>query len=132
MQQLVKERFAVVNELAATYYERKGANEQRAIYNKVKKLLDTYASGADGKREIERVVDTCHDNIMQKLRAELPELKEAELDLLRYVYAGFSLQVISVFTGDTVNYTSVKKSRLKAKIAKSNAPSKELFIKLMS
>ncbi len=132
VQQLVKERFAVINELAATYYERKGANEQRAIYNKVKTLLDTYASQAEGKQEIERVVDLCHDNIMQKLRAELPELKEAELDLLRYVYAGFSLQVISVFTGDTVNYTAVKKSRLKTKIAKSNAPSKELFIKLMS
>ncbi len=130
--QLVRERFAVVNELAATYYERKGANEQRAIYNKVKNLLESYASGAEGKREIERVVDTCHDNIMQKIRAELPELKEAELDLLRYVYAGFSLQVISVFTGDTVNYAAVKKSRLKAKIARSDAPSKELFIESMS
>lgn len=131
LQQLVKDRFAVVNELAATYYERKGANEQRAIYNKVKTLLESYASGADGKREIERVVDMCHDDIMQKIRAELPELKESELDLLRYVYAGFSLQVISLFTGDSINYTSVKKSRLKAKIARSNAPSKESFIKLM-
>ena len=132
VQQLVKDRFAVVNELAATYYERRGTNEQRAIYNKVKTLLDTYASQPKGKQEIERVVDLCHDRIMQKLRAELPELKEAEIDLLRYIYAGFSLQVISVFTGDTVNYTAVKKSRLKAKIARSEAPSKELFIEAMS
>lgn len=132
VQQLVRERFAVINELAATYYERKGANEQRAIYNKVKTLLDTYASQAEGKQEIERAVDMCHNNIMQKIRTELPELKEAELDLLRYVYAGFSLQVISVFTGDTTNYTAVKKSRLKAKIARSEAPSKALFIEAMS
>ncbi|MDE6046055.1 MAG: hypothetical protein K2G10_01980, partial [Alistipes sp.] len=80
VQQLVKDRFAVVNELAATYYERRGTNEQRAIYNKVKTLLDTYASQPKGKQEIERVVDLCHDRIMQKLRAELPELKEAEID----------------------------------------------------
>ncbi len=131
LQQLVKERFAEINELAATYYERKGANEQRAIYNKVRALLETYASGTDGRREIERVVDTCHDNIMQKIRAELPELKESELDLLGYVYAGFSLQVISVFTGDSINYTAVKKSRLKAKIARSAAPSRDLFVSLM-
>lgn len=77
------------------------------------------------------MVDTCHDNIMQKIRAELPELKESELDLLGYVYAGFSLQVISVFTGDSINYTAVKKSRLKAKIARSAAPSRELFVSLM-
>ncbi|WP_305155245.1 hypothetical protein [uncultured Alistipes sp.] len=68
---------------------------------------------------------------MQKIRAELPELKESELDLLGYVYAGFSLQVISVFTGDSINYTAVKKSRLKAKIARSAAPSRELFVSLM-
>lgn len=131
LQQLVKERFAEINELAATYYERKGANEQRAIYNKVRALLETYASGTDGKREIERVADTCHNNIMQKIRTELPELKESELDLLGYVYAGFSLQVISVFTGDSINYTAVKKSRLKAKIARSDAPSKNWFVSLM-
>lgn len=131
LQRLVKERFAVVNELASTYYERAGANEQRAIYNKVRALLESYASGTDGKQEIERVVDTCHNNVMQKIRAELPDLKESELDLLRYVYAGFSLQVISLFTNDSINYVSVKKSRLKAKIARSAAPSRELFVSLM-
>ena len=69
---------------------------------------------------------------MVKIRQELPSLKESELDLLRYIYAGFSLRVISVFTGDSLNYTAVKKSRLKAKIAASDAPSKACFIDLMS
>ena len=132
LQRLVKGRFDAIDELASTYYERRGANEQRAIYNKVKTLLESYASSAESKQEIETVVDMCYDNVMQRVRSELPQLKEAELDLLRYVYAGFSLRVISVFTGDSVNYTAVKKSRLKTKIAESDAPSKALFIELMS
>jgi len=131
LHQLAKSRFDVIDQLASTYYERQGANEQRAIYNKVKQLLDAYATDARSKQEIETVVNMCYDNIMQKVRAELPQLKETELDLLRYIYAGFSLRVISVFTGDSINYTAVKKSRLKAKIAESAAPSKELFIKSM-
>ncbi len=45
------------------------------------------------------MVNACYDNIMVKVRQELPALKESELDLLRYIYAGFSLRVISVFTG---------------------------------
>ena len=132
LQRLVKGRFDAIDELASTYYERRGANEQRTIYNKVKTLLESYASSAESKQEIETVVDMCYDNVMQRVRSELPQLKEAELDLLRYVYAGFSLRVISVFTGDSVNYTAVKKSRLKTKIAESDAPSKALFIELMS
>lgn len=132
MRRLIKDRFGIVNELAATYYERKGANEQKAIFNKVKAILDTYASDEVGKLEIEEMVNACYDDVMAKVRKELPLLKEAELDLLRYVYAGFSLRVISLFTGDSINYTAVKKSRLKAKIASSDAPSKESFVNLMT
>lgn len=133
MRKLVKERFGVINELAATYYERQGANEQKAIFNKVKALLDSYAPDkkGGGKCEIEEVVNACYDDIMVKVRRELPELKESELDLLRYIYAGFPLRVISVFTGDSINCTAVKKSRLKAKIAHSKAPSKNRFIESM-
>lgn len=131
LQQLVRSRYEVIDFLGSTYYERQGTNEQRAIYNKVKELLDTYASDAKGKQEIENAVNMCHDNAMTKLRTELPRLKEAELDLLRYIFAGFSLRVISLFTGDTPNYIAVRKSRLKAKIKDSDAPSKELFLKLM-
>jgi len=58
-------------------------------------------------------------------------LKESEIDLLRYIYAGFPLRVISVFTEDSINYTAVKKSRLKAKIANSEASSKNRYIELM-
>lgn len=128
---LIKNRFGTVSELAMTYYEHKGANEQRAIFNKVKGIIDAFAADPAVKREIEDAVDACYDGIMAKVRKELPELKSSELDLLRYVYAGFSLSVISVFTGDSVNYTAVKKSRLKARIAGSDAPSRDLFIELM-
>ena len=131
LRQLIKDRFGIVNEFATTYYERKGANEQKAIFNKVKAMLDSYASDEAGKQEIEELVNACYDNVMVKVRQELPLLKGPELDLLRYIYAGFSLRVISLFTGDSINYTAVKKSRLKAKIAASDAPSRELFISLI-
>ena len=108
MRHLIKDRFGIVNELAATYYECKGANEQKAIFNKVKTILDTYASSEAGKQEIEELVNACYNDVMAKVRQELPLLKGPELDLLRYIYAGFSLRVISPFTGDSINYTAVK------------------------
>ena len=131
LRRIIKDRYSVIDQLASTYYERQGMDEQKAIYNKVKNLLDSYASDEKGKQEIERIVNLCYDNVMQKVREELPTLKDWERDLLCYVYAGFSLRVISVFTGDSINYVAVKKSRLKTKIAESDAPSKDFFISLI-
>ncbi|MCM1218772.1 MAG: hypothetical protein NC548_30170 [Lachnospiraceae bacterium] len=132
IRQIIKDRYTVVNELAATYYEHKNINEQRAIFAKVKSLLESYSTNSKSKREIETVVNICYDNVMQRIREEIPTLKESEYNLLSFVFAGFSPRVISVFTGDSINYTAVKKSRLKAKITASNAKSKDIFLKLMS
>lgn len=131
LRRMIKDRYSVIDQLASTYYERQGMDEQKAIYNKVRNLLDSYASDEKGKQEIEQIVNLCYDNVMQKVREELPTLKDWERDLLCYVYAGFSLRVISVFTGDSINYAAVKKSRLKTKIAESDAPSKDFFISLI-
>lgn len=131
LSRIIKDRYAVVSELATTYYEHKAINEQRAIFDKVKSLFAFYSSDVESRKEIEQVVNMCYDNVMQRVREELPALKEAEYNLLCFVYAGFSLRVISVFTGDSINYTAVKKSRLKAKIANSDAKSKEWFVRLM-
>lgn len=131
LRQIIKDRYAIIHDLATTYYEHKNINEQRAIFNKVKFLFESYSANIENKKEIETVVNICYDNVMQRIREEIPSFKESEYNLLSFVYAGFSLRVISVFTGDSINYTAVKKSRLKAKIAESNAQSKNLFLKLM-
>lgn len=109
LRRIIKDRYSVIDQLASTYYERQGMDEQKAIYNKVKNLLDSYASDEKGKQEIERIVNLCYDNVMQKVREELPTLKDWERDLLCYVYAGFSLRVISVFTGRQYQLCGSKK-----------------------
>ena len=48
------------------------------------------ASSEAGKQEIEELVNACYNDVMAKVRQELPLLKGPELDLLRYIYAGFS------------------------------------------
>ena len=81
LRRIIKDRYSVIDQLASTYYERQGMDEQKAIYNKVKNLLDSYASDEKGKQEIERIVNLCYDNVMQKVREELPTLKDWVRDL---------------------------------------------------
>ena len=66
-----------------------------------------------------------------KLRKQFPKFKPADIDLLCYIYAGFSAQIISVITGDSVSNIYNRKSRLKARIAASDSSEKDFFIQKM-
>ena len=84
-----------------------------------------------GKKELEEIVNTVNDNIIVKLRKQFPKFKPADIDLLCYIYAGFSAQIISVIIGDSVSNIYNRKSRLKARIAASDSAEKDFFIQKM-
>lgn len=69
---------------------------------------------------------------MVKLREQFPQFKPADIDLLCYIYAGFSAQIISVIVGDSVSNIYTRKSRLKTKISNSEVSEKDFFIMHMS
>lgn len=81
-------------------------------------------------QELELIVNTCHDNAMEKLRNEFSSMKEADIRLLCYIFVGFSPQVISLFMKDTVANVYARKSRLKSRIKSAETANKELFLAL--
>ena len=80
---------------------------------------------------LERVVNIVHDDAVRKLRDDFPQMKDADVRLLCYIFGGFSLQVISLFMHDSVANVYARKSRLKSRIRTSEAPHKELFLALL-
>jgi hypothetical protein len=81
-------------------------------------------------RELEQMADTCHDNVMQKLRQDFPAMKENDIRLLCYIFTGFSPQVISLFTKESVANIYARKSRLKSRIKTAGTPHTDLFLSL--
>ena len=81
------------------------------------------------KKELEEIVNTVNDNIIVKLRKQFPKFKPADIDLLCYIYAGFSAQIISVIIGDSVSNIYNRKSRLKARIAASDSAEKDFLFR---
>lgn len=129
MRQLICRCFAPIDRIATTYYERKDSKSaQLGIFRDVERLLDSYVSDTKVKEHLEYTVNIGRNNIMKSLREELPQLSDKEFDLLLYIYAGFSTSTIALFTGDKPNNIYLRKCRLKTKIAKSNAPSRTMFI----
>lgn len=126
-------QYLIFDDLCNTYYERNsGAKLQISIYNKVQELIDTFSHDAKTLANIENIINTCHNNAMEKLRSEITFLKDDDYKILCYIFAGFSNQAIAVFTNSEVGAVATRKSRLKSKIINANTQSKELFASLFA
>lgn len=106
--------------------------QQESIYRQVKQFFDNLSRDTATRRELERTVNALNEDILVKLREQIPQFKPADIDLLCYIYAGFSAQIISVIVRDSVSNIYTRKSRLKTRIAKSEVPDRELFLAHMS
>lgn len=129
LKELVLSRFEILDQLGRAFYERTNTKaQQEAIYKQVKTFFTNLSSDPATKRDLEMIVNTVNEDIVIKLRDQFPKLKPADIDLLCYMYAGFSTQIISVLMNDSVTNIYTRKSRLKTRISMSEAPDKEFFI----
>ena len=133
LKELVTSRFDILDQLGMAFYERDNTkSQQAAIYKQLKQFFTDLSSDSLLKKEMEENINTANDNILIKIREQFPKFKPADIDLLSYIYAGFSAQIISVIIDDTVSNVYTRKSRLKSRIAASDAPDKDLFMGKMT
>ena len=129
---LAASRFDIVDKLGKTYYERENTTSQQSvIFNEVKQIITDFAESNEILQELEKIVNTCHDNAMYKLKEDFPTMKTSDTRLLCYIFVGFSPQVISLFMKDTVANVYARKSRLKSRIKSTETANKELFLSLL-
>ena len=128
LERLLKDRLQLIDELGNMYYEQPNTRKQQEhIYCKVKSVIDDLSNNKTTLDELEDIVNKCRDNKMARLRKDMPELKEKDFKLACYLFAGSSNRIICIFTGDSIENVNKRKSRLKAKIAASNTPSRGTF-----
>ena len=131
LKSLVASRFDILDKLGKTYYERENtSSQQAAMFQEVKRIITDFSENSEMLRELEQMADTCHDNVMQKLRQDFPAMKENDIRLLCYIFTGFSPQVISLFTKESVANIYARKSRLKSRIKAAGTPHTDLFLSL--
>lgn len=130
---LFVKQFEFIDRLSTTYYETHGTRRDRdAIYNQVRQQIEALSTDRQSIAELETLVNRYRKNIMKATRESLPQFSEMEFRLLCFFYAGFSAKAISLFTNDSIGNIYVKKSRLKAKIAQSEAARKDEMLSCLS
>ncbi|MBO5084571.1 MAG: hypothetical protein J6C18_06890 [Bacteroidaceae bacterium] len=118
----------LLNNLSETYYENQGSKS--AIFKQLDKEIKRISEG-NMITELEAILNTNLDNIMARLRAELPHLKEKDYTFLTYLYARFSGKTIATFMRLERNHIYQIKYRLRDEIKASDAPSKDFFLDSM-
>lgn len=125
---LLKEHFTTLNMLCDEYYEKGNSEKTRIlIINQIDKEIRNISSNKNIYK-IEELVNKCMNNIITKIRQQIPSIDDDDIRFLTLIYAGFSPRAICLFTNIKIKTVYTKKYRIKEKIVSSNAQDKDLFI----
>ena len=120
---LYRTRLKFIDNICRQYYSfGMTSSKQRQIFKVVEENIREVSDDKE-IMALEEIVDTFKGGVMKKLRAEFPRFKEEDFKVMCYWYAGFSPTAMCVFMKvDDINDIYKRKSRLKARIEKSESP----------
>lgn len=125
LKRLLEGRVAAVRDIAATYYT---FGEGERLTAKMRDLALSPAVLAD----VVDMADLYSDRAVTRLREQFPDWTVRNYDFAALVIAGFTPQEICVMLGMSLNSVYSLKSKLKRRIAESNAVDRELLLGLFS
>ena len=126
---LYQTRFRFFDNICRQYYSfGMTASKQKQIFKVVEENIREVSDDKE-IMALEEIVDAFRGGVMKKLRVEFPRFKEEDFKVMCYWYAGFSPTAMCVFMKvDDINDIYKRKSRLKARIERSESPNKDFFI----
>ena len=109
------EVFDKIRELSA--YVSKDGQSIKVIRNMVSSLADDKLLSHDFISEVRAYVNTRHDNVLERLRASHPNIKDDDIDLMALMLAGYNTSMIVICMGyaDRASLDN-KRSRLKKRL----------------
>ena len=128
LQNSFKEQYKVLNSIGDTIFNQTNDSKgQKIVYNEVKYIVERFKEKKTFQ-ELEVLVNKYCDNVMEKLRTEVPTLEEEDYHQLCYHYAGFSGKLISLLLEKKQSNIYLRKSRLKEKIIQINPQNIDIIL----
>ena len=107
--------------------EVKDSAKMKNIHKETEKMKEKYMMGNKAYRELERLVNTYHDDAMSHFRREVSLSDESDYRRVCYFFAGFSIQTIAWLMDEKVENVYQRRLRLRKFIASSTFPHKALY-----
>ena len=125
--------FEQVNQIGDAYYEftdtEKGRNK---FLSDFKSTLEKFSKDKQYYMQLENTVNEYNDDVMLKLRNDIPGIKESDYKLLCYIIIGFSNRFISILLDEKPQNIATRKSRLRTKIINCDSKNREMFMEFMA
>ena len=126
-------RVSTLNFLCDEYYNKRDARQEEvrlSIYKEVEKQILLLKS-PKSLAELENIVNTYLNDILLRIRQQIPSLSHTDIVFLTYLYAGFSPRAVCIFCDIKIKNFYNRRSRLRARILESGAPDAEIFASRM-
>ena len=126
-------RFDLLERLCEQYYVYEGTdNLQGRILKEVKSVIDGLREDPKAVKGLEMMLDRNCGDIVQRLRSQMPKLKEDDVRLFIFAASGFSSTTISTILEKDKGIVYNRIWRLKGKISSSEAPDKDDFLEILN
>lgn len=129
---LFDQKYQQLDALCVSYFTGQNTMFARnSIYREVQKIIEAFGSDNAAFTELEAIVNASRDEVLTKLKTEVPKLRDADYRYFCYAFAGFSSRAISLLTNETIDAVYQHHSRWKKRIEALNPPHKELFLQYL-
>lgn len=129
---IYKARYKSLNDLCAAYLLPNKSRQKDYVYQEAMRQLDVIINDDETRNKFMTIVNDSLDNIIDKLRRDLPGHKELDFIFLMYVIAGFDATTISTLTGYTVGTVYTKKNRLRNEISSLESEQRDFYLEFIS
>ena len=124
--------FDVLNRLSDAYYHPNTAKEP-VFREIIEKYITDISSRTRLGDSIETNINIIHDDVLSKLREEVPDLKEEDIKLFSFCVFGFSYKAINAFypKSTSLNTSYSRVFRLRKAIEKSGSKYTQFFLSFL-
>ena len=129
---MYKAQYKALNDLCAAYWSPVRKDMKDKLYEEALRQVSIITNDKQSQKDFMVLVDKTLDNIIQKLRIDLPYNKEEDFVFLTFTIVGFDAKTISSITGYSVGTVYTKKNRLRHKISELNTPYRDFYLEYIT
>ena len=128
---MYKAQYKTLNDLCAAYLSPVKKDRKDVLYDEAMRQLEIIVNDKDSQDRFMSIVNNSLDNIIDKLRKDLPSHKEQDFRFLMYIIVGFDATTIANLTGYSVGTVYTKKNRLKGVISCLSSPFRDFYLQFI-
>ena len=129
---LFRDKFLLLNKISSQYFYADNNTKKDIVFKTFKQQLLDLRNNNILFDCLEQDLNSYCDNIMQRLRVQVPAIKDKNIHIIALFFAGAPYRVVQLISGaQSIEALKTKKTRFRKTILDANAPDAQLFLKML-